>query len=81
MPTCRRTFQLPDVEDPTDMRNFVRAIGATVPYDVAPDVVLLQEVRRASAENVADLLGEAYGHSFAGRRRPGRAPVGGRGGP
>ncbi len=67
-------FRLPDVEDPTDMRNFVRAIDATVPYDFAPDVLLLQEIRRTSAENVAELLGEAYGHGFAVAVDPGEHP-------
>jgi endonuclease/exonuclease/phosphatase family metal-dependent hydrolase len=45
-----------------------------VPYEFAPDVVLLQEIRRASAENVAALLGEAYGHRYAIAVDPGETP-------
>ncbi|MGH2946391.1 MAG: endonuclease/exonuclease/phosphatase family protein [Solirubrobacteraceae bacterium] len=70
----QEAFQLPDVEDPTDVRNFVRAIGEHVPYRFAPDVVLLQEIRRGSAQNVADALGEAYGHRYAIAVDPGETP-------
>lgn len=70
----QEAFQLPDVEDRTDMRNFVRAIRERVPYDFAPDVVLLQEIRRVSAQNVAALLGEAYGHRYAVALDPGETP-------
>jgi hypothetical protein len=70
----QEAFQLPDVEDPTDMRNFVRTIGDRVPYEFAPDVVLVQEIRRASAQNLADLLAEAYGHRYVIAVDPGEAP-------
>lgn len=58
----QEVFQAADVEDPTDMRNFARILVTQVPY--APDVLLLQEVRQESTENVVRFLTEETGHQY-----------------
>jgi exonuclease III len=51
-----------DMADWDDMTVFVRRVLAHVPY--APDIVLLQEVRRQSAELIAVMMGSATGQNY-----------------
>lgn len=51
-----------DMADWDDMTVFVRRVLADVPY--APDIVLLQEVRRQSAQLIALMMGSATGQDY-----------------
>lgn len=73
------TFRQPDVKDPVDMRNFVKRVLKIVPYSYPPDILLLQEVRRASAQNVADFMTEATGFEYDVAVDPGLTPFLGNG--
>lgn len=64
-------FRSADVEDTTDVQNFVEHVVEQVPY--APDAILLQEVVGPSAENVAALMGEATGFDYAVVVAPGES--------
>lgn len=66
-----------DLRDMREMRVFVSRLLERAP---APDVLLLQEVRRASAAYVAELLEARTGHDFAVVRDPGPEPWARRGG-
>lgn len=58
----QEAFSADDVNDSTDVDNFVTRLLTQVDY--VPDVVMLQEVVRASAEGVAQRLSEETGYPF-----------------
>ena len=58
----QEAFAADDVADPADVENFVERLLLQVPH--APDVVMLQEVVRASASGVADLLTAQPGYRY-----------------
>lgn len=58
----QEAFSADDVADPADVENFVERLLLQVPH--APDVVMLQEVVRASASEVSDLLTAQTGYQY-----------------
>ena len=58
----QEAFSEDDVNDTTDVDNFVARLLTQIDY--VPDVVMLQEVVRASAEGVATRLSEQTGYPF-----------------
>ncbi|MPZ70513.1 MAG: hypothetical protein GEU71_13450 [Actinobacteria bacterium] len=59
----QEAFSADDVNDPADVDNFVTRLLTRVDY--VPDVVMLQEVVRASAEGVATRMSEQTGYPFS----------------
>lgn len=68
----QEAFDRDDADDPSDMRVYVSRLLKQLPY--APDVVLVQEVRRSSARNVAGLLTQASGYRYSIVVPPGEPP-------
>lgn len=58
----QEAFRKPDVAYPQDMRNFARRLVSKVPY--APDILLLQEVRKKSTHNVAQFMSEETNYTY-----------------
>ncbi len=65
-------FSGEDVVDPADMQHFVDRVREKCP--VAPDMLLVSEVRGASAINVANFLSEVTGFKYEVAVKPGDKP-------
>jgi hypothetical protein len=65
-------FSGEDVVDPSDMQHFVDRVREKAPF--APDLLLVSEVRGASAINVANFLSEVSGFKYEVAVKPGDKP-------
>jgi hypothetical protein len=72
--TCNleEAFSGEDVVDPADMQHFADRVREKCP--VAPDMLLVSEVRGASAINVANFLTEVTGFHYEVAVKPGEKP-------